>query len=277
MLLAFGANINQLNRYKKTPLDMSIGRYSSIEHYSMVEIIPAENYTVESDNESKITHLLKDFDALPGNTLIHIQELPKRSAVTKFVDVITREKDREKESDTPPKNFLPRNDWSTKIAMAYFNIETTIRSSLRDVTQSITPDNLDSATALGLQIKEMKLLQMAGTRMLCLDGGGMRGLLEIEILCEIEEQTGRRITELFDWIVGTSTGAIIALALVYSTRIIMSQYSTCSYLEMYVAYPLSKNLINCQELDIANRVLIFIVETEISQTILYLVIVYCYF
>ena len=32
---------------------------------------------------------------------------------------------------------------------------------------------------------------------------------------QLEEATGRRITELFDWIVGTSTGGIIALALVY--------------------------------------------------------------
>ena len=31
----------------------------------------------------------------------------------------------------------------------------------------------------------------------------------------MEEATGRKITELFDWIVGTSTGGLIALALVY--------------------------------------------------------------
>ena len=55
----------------------------------------------------------------------------------------------------------------------------------------------------------------AGSRMLFLDGGGIRGLIQIEILSLIENMTGRKITELFDWIVGTSTGGIIALALVY--------------------------------------------------------------
>ena len=54
-----------------------------------------------------------------------------------------------------------------------------------------------------------------GSRLLFLDGGGIKGLAEIEILCQIEEETGRKITELFDWIVGTSSGAIIALGMVY--------------------------------------------------------------
>ena len=54
-----------------------------------------------------------------------------------------------------------------------------------------------------------------GSRILFLDGGGIRGLIQIEILEQLEKKTGRKITELFDWIVGTSTGGIVALALVY--------------------------------------------------------------
>ena len=55
-----------------------------------------------------------------------------------------------------------------------------------------------------------------GDRVLCLDGGGIRGLILIELLSCIEEVTGKNIIDLFDWFVGTSTGAILALALVYS-------------------------------------------------------------
>ena len=54
-----------------------------------------------------------------------------------------------------------------------------------------------------------------GSRILSLDGGGIRGLLQIEILSEIERLTGKKITELFDVIMGTSTGGIVALGLVY--------------------------------------------------------------
>ena len=54
-----------------------------------------------------------------------------------------------------------------------------------------------------------------GWRILFLDGGGIRGLAEIEMLMEMERMTGKRIVDMFDWFVGTSTGGIIALGLVY--------------------------------------------------------------
>ena len=54
-----------------------------------------------------------------------------------------------------------------------------------------------------------------GSRLLFLDGGGVRGLSQIECLIQLEEATGRKIADLFDWIVGTSIGGIIALGLVY--------------------------------------------------------------
>jgi predicted acylesterase/phospholipase RssA len=50
-------------------------------------------------------------------------------------------------------------------------------------------------------------------RILSLDGGGMRGLMCVRILVELERLSGRRIAELFDVIAGTSTGGMIALGL----------------------------------------------------------------
>ena len=48
---------------------------------------------------------------------------------------------------------------------------------------------------------------------LSLDGGGIRGLISAKVLAEIEELTGSPIHELFDLIVGTSTGGILAAGL----------------------------------------------------------------
>lgn len=54
--------------------------------------------------------------------------------------------------------------------------------------------------------------------MLSLDGGGIRGLITARILHELESRTKRRIHELFDLIVGTSTGGILAAGLARSRQ-----------------------------------------------------------
>lgn len=50
-------------------------------------------------------------------------------------------------------------------------------------------------------------------KVLCIDGGGIRGLIPALVLAEIERRTGRRIGELVDLVAGTSTGGILACAL----------------------------------------------------------------
>jgi len=50
-------------------------------------------------------------------------------------------------------------------------------------------------------------------RVLAIDGGGIRGIIPARVLVEIEKLTRRPIAELFDLIVGTSTGGILALGL----------------------------------------------------------------
>jgi patatin-like phospholipase/acyl hydrolase len=50
-------------------------------------------------------------------------------------------------------------------------------------------------------------------RVLALDGGGIRGVLPALLLQEMERRTSKPIPELFDLVVGTSTGGILALAL----------------------------------------------------------------
>ena len=50
-------------------------------------------------------------------------------------------------------------------------------------------------------------------KVLCIDGGGIRGLIPALVLAEIEQRTGKRMAEMVDLIAGTSTGGILACAL----------------------------------------------------------------
>jgi uncharacterized protein len=70
-------------------------------------------------------------------------------------------------------------------------------------------------------------------RMLALDGGGIRGLVTLGILEHLEqlvsERTGQRLCDYFDYIAGTSTGAIIAATLSCGMKVreIITFYEKC--------------------------------------------------
>lgn len=50
-------------------------------------------------------------------------------------------------------------------------------------------------------------------QILSLDGGGLKGVFTASFLAQMEEARGKRVTEMFDLVAGTSTGGIIALGL----------------------------------------------------------------
>ncbi|WP_298824626.1 patatin-like phospholipase family protein [uncultured Planococcus sp.] len=73
-------------------------------------------------------------------------------------------------------------------------------------------------------------------KILSIDGGGVRGIIPAMVLAEIEDQTGKPIAELFDLVVGASTGGILALGLVAPDRLAPAQprYSADQFLGFYL-------------------------------------------
>lgn len=74
---------------------------------------------------------------------------------------------------------------------------------------------------------QQKIEKTGKHKLLALDGGGIRGMLTLEILAKIElllqEKLGREndfvLSDYFDYIAGTSTGAIIAACLSRGMRV----------------------------------------------------------
>ena len=104
-----------------------------------------------------------------------------------------------------------------KMAQVYKQFEDSVQTKRRDYRQSRTPARASHVLKALQEMEDYR--RENGSRILCLDGGGVRGLVQIEMLRQIEQITGKKIIDLFDWIVGTSTGGVIALALVYGTYV----------------------------------------------------------
>ena len=50
-------------------------------------------------------------------------------------------------------------------------------------------------------------------KILSIDGGGIRGIIPATVAAQLEKNTGRPISQLFDLVAGTSTGGVLALGL----------------------------------------------------------------
>lgn len=69
---------------------------------------------------------------------------------------------------------------------------------------------------------------------LSIDGGGIRGVIPARILVEIESRAKKRSAELFDLMVGTSTGGILAAGLAVPGTNKKPKYSAEQLLDLYL-------------------------------------------
>src|SRR5947199_1752109 len=82
-------------------------------------------------------------------------------------------------------------------------------------------------TTIDMMSYREKLNKIGPRKLLALDGGGIRGVITLEVLAEIERQLQKNVgrgddfvlADYFDYIAGTSTGAIIGTCLALGMRV----------------------------------------------------------
>jgi len=68
---------------------------------------------------------------------------------------------------------------------------------------------------------------------LSIDGGGIKGLIPAVFLAELEKRSGKRVKDMFDLVVGTSTGGILTCGVGYSD-VYPDKYNMSDVVKMYV-------------------------------------------
>lgn len=206
ILLSFGADINASNKRQQTPLDIIIEQlqYSVTEEGEQIHEILSSLHAISGGWDSKPRLLDESLNSLTNESY----EIEDSVQIGTYLD------------DRRLAAFV----FKLEELLLRQNLEFSVNNGISLPPGQIDPrgtffDPLISRQNQMCRINEWKstveFKRGAGSRMLFLDGGGIRGLVQIEILVMIERVTGRKITELFDWIIGTSTGGILALCLVY--------------------------------------------------------------
>ena len=77
---------------------------------------------------------------------------------------------------------------------------------------------------------------MPTVTVLAIDGGGIRGMIPAAFLNRLEQQTGHPVSELFDYVAGTSTGGILALGLGLRRPNQAMPYTAGELMSLYVAH-----------------------------------------
>ena len=229
VLLAFGARVNVKNGYRKTPLDLVEGPWRLFSRHDSNHAIgsfPSHESTVFEFESAERPHfdvsVCTNMEYAPEkarNEFIHIL----KSVGAKRGRNVTKLRHASIELHPGLAERLSRFSvhWQHEQDLYAEKLMASILSSQEDIRHVLSSSDLEhgmsanDAMILGESMQKLKILRKAGSRILCLDGGGMRFMMQAEILTQIQAATGRKIFEMFDWIIGTSMGGVLALCMVY--------------------------------------------------------------
>uniref|UniRef100_A0AAA9SF92 85/88 kDa calcium-independent phospholipase A2 n=1 Tax=Bos taurus TaxID=9913 RepID=A0AAA9SF92_BOVIN len=196
VLLTHGANADARGEHGNTPLHLAMSK----DNVEMIKALIVFGAEVDTPN---------DFGETPAFIASRISKLVTRKALLTLLRTVgadyrfplTQGFSTEQCSAAAPSFSMER---SHPPPISLNNLE------LQDITQ------ISRARKPAFILSSMRDEKRTHDHLLCLDGGGVKGLVIIQLLIAIEKASGIATKDLFDWVAGTSTGGILALAILHS-------------------------------------------------------------
>ncbi|XP_055993550.1 85/88 kDa calcium-independent phospholipase A2 isoform X1 [Sorex fumeus] len=198
VLLTHGANANARGEHGNTPLHLAMSK-DNVELVKALIVFGAE---VDTPN---------DFGETPVFMASKVHKVVTRRALLTLLRTVGAE------SRSPLSQAGPSEQGSATTLHPFFSLE-------KSQPPPISLSNLELQDILHVSrarkpaflLSSMRDEKRSRDHLLCLDGGGVKGLVIIQLLIAIERASGIATKDLFDWVAGTSTGGILALAILHS-------------------------------------------------------------
>lgn len=199
VLLTHGANANLKGQDGNTALHLAM----KMDHMELIKALIVFGADVEAHN---------DLGETPGLIAARTSKGPNRKILLDMLCSVGVQRCHPRPASSPP-------PISTKTTPPGIGFE-----DIMYVAASVGAMSRGTSETDGLRTSKKKM-----DRLLCLDGGGIKGLVLIQMLIALEREAGRPTRELFDWVAGTSTGGILALAIIHGKSM---EYLRCLYFRM---------------------------------------------
>nr|XP_031527588.1 85/88 kDa calcium-independent phospholipase A2 isoform X3 [Vicugna pacos] len=198
VLLTHGANADARGEHGNTPLHLAMSK----DNVEMVKALIVFGAEVDTPNDSGET---------PAFVASKISRLVTRKALLTLLRTVGAD------YRSPLLQGVSAEQCSATTQHSFFSLE-------RSQPPPISLNNLELQDLVHISrarkpafiLSSMRDEKRTHDHLLCLDGGGVKGLVIIQLLIAIEKASGIATKDLFDWVAGTSTGGILALAILHS-------------------------------------------------------------
>nr|XP_045728495.1 85/88 kDa calcium-independent phospholipase A2 isoform X1 [Mirounga angustirostris] len=198
VLLTYGANADARGEHGNTPLHLAMSK----DNVEMIKALIVFGAEVDTPN---------DFGETPAFIASKISKLVTRKTLLTLLRTVGAD------YRLPLTQGAPSEQCSTTTHHSSFSLE-------RSQPPPISLNNLELQDIVHIPrsrkpafiLSSMRDEKRTHDHLLCLDGGGVKGLVIIQLLIAIEKASGVTTKDLFDWVAGTSTGGILALAILHS-------------------------------------------------------------